>query len=87
MVCGALWALGSALENRIRESGGQDPLTFFDLVFRLDRSVHVVYNTAAWILLGHAYSIKYHMGQILDRLHLKNRAQVVEYARRAGWTG
>ena len=32
-------------------------------------------------------TIKYHMGQILDRLHLKNRAQVVEYARRTGLTG
>lgn len=32
-------------------------------------------------------TIKYHMGQILERLHLKNRAQVVEYARRAGWAG
>lgn len=29
-------------------------------------------------------TIKYHVGQILDRLHLKNRAQVVEYARRTG---
>ncbi|HEX8983982.1 MAG TPA: response regulator transcription factor [Bryobacteraceae bacterium] len=32
-------------------------------------------------------TVKYHMGQILERLHMKNRAQVVEYARRAGWTG
>ncbi len=32
-------------------------------------------------------TIKYHMGQILERLHLKNRAQVVEYARRTGLTG
>jgi two-component system NarL family response regulator len=32
-------------------------------------------------------TIKYHMGQILDRLHLKNRAQVVEYARRTGLAG
>jgi len=32
-------------------------------------------------------TIKYHMGQILDRLHLENRAQVVEYARRTGLTG
>jgi DNA-binding NarL/FixJ family response regulator len=31
-------------------------------------------------------TIKYHMGQILARLHLKNRAQGVEYARRAGLT-
>ncbi len=29
-------------------------------------------------------TIKYHMGQILERLHLKNRAQVVDYARRTG---
>jgi DNA-binding NarL/FixJ family response regulator len=32
-------------------------------------------------------TIKYHMGQILERLHLKNRAQGVEYARRAGLAG
>ena len=32
-------------------------------------------------------TIKYHMGQILERLHLKNRAQVVEYARRTGLAG
>ena len=32
-------------------------------------------------------TIKYHMGQILERLHLKNRAQVVEYVRRTGLTG
>lgn len=32
-------------------------------------------------------TIKYHMGQILDRLHLKNRAEVVEYARRTGLAG
>ena len=32
-------------------------------------------------------TIKHHMGQILERLHLKNRAQVVEYARRTGLAG
>jgi len=32
-------------------------------------------------------TIKYHMGRILERLHLKNRAQVVEYARRTGLEG
>lgn len=32
-------------------------------------------------------TIKYHMGQIVERLHLKNRAQVVEYARRSGLAG
>ena len=29
-------------------------------------------------------TIKYHMGEIVARLHLENRAQVIEYARRTG---
>ena len=29
-------------------------------------------------------TIKYHMGEIIARLHLQNRAQVIEYARRSG---
>jgi DNA-binding NarL/FixJ family response regulator len=29
-------------------------------------------------------TIKYHMGEIIARLHLENRAQVVEFARRSG---
>lgn len=29
-------------------------------------------------------TVKYHMGEVLRRLHLKNREQVVAYARRAG---
>jgi len=29
-------------------------------------------------------TIKYHMGEILARLHLANRAQVIEYSRRSG---
>ena len=27
-------------------------------------------------------TIKYHMGEIIERLHLENRRQVIEYARR-----
>jgi len=30
-------------------------------------------------------TIKYHMGEIIARLHLENRAQVVEYAKRSGF--
>ncbi len=45
------------------------------------------YKEAAAKLFLSERTIKYHMGQILDRLHLKNRAQVVEYARRTGLTG
>jgi len=32
-------------------------------------------------------TIKYHMGEIVRRLHLRNRAQVIEYALRSGLTG
>jgi two-component system NarL family response regulator len=32
-------------------------------------------------------TVKYHMGQIMDRLHLINRAQVLAHAGRMGWTG
>jgi len=28
-------------------------------------------------------TVKYHMGQILERLHLETRAQAITYARRA----
>lgn len=31
-------------------------------------------------------TVKYHMGEILDRLHLENRAQVIAYAARMGWS-
>jgi DNA-binding NarL/FixJ family response regulator len=32
-------------------------------------------------------TVKYHMGEIVARLHLDNRAQAIEYARRMGWIG
>jgi DNA-binding NarL/FixJ family response regulator len=32
-------------------------------------------------------TVKYHMGEIVARLHLANRAQVLEYARQAGLAG
>ena len=31
-------------------------------------------------------TVKYHMTEIMDRLHLENRAQVLAYAGRMGWT-
>jgi two-component system NarL family response regulator len=31
-------------------------------------------------------TVKYHMGEIMDRLHLHNRAQVLAHAGRMGWT-
>jgi two-component system NarL family response regulator len=32
-------------------------------------------------------TVKYHMGEIMDRLHLQNRAQVLAHAGRMGWLG
>jgi DNA-binding NarL/FixJ family response regulator len=32
-------------------------------------------------------TVKYHMGEIVARLHMDNRDQVIEYARRMGWVG
>ena len=32
-------------------------------------------------------TVKYHMGEILQRLHLENRAQVIAYAARMGFIG
>jgi len=32
-------------------------------------------------------TVKYHMGEIMVRLHLQNRAQVLAHAGRMGWTG
>jgi len=31
-------------------------------------------------------TVKYHMGRIIELLHLKNRAQVISYAARTGLT-
>jgi two-component system NarL family response regulator len=32
-------------------------------------------------------TVKYHMGQIMERLHLHSRARVLAHAGRMGWTG
>ena len=43
----------------------------------------LTYKEVAAALCLSERTIKYHMGEILARLHLENRAQVVEYARRS----
>ena len=42
------------------------------------------YKEVAAKLFVSERTIKFHMGEIIERLHLKNRAQAVEYARRTG---
>lgn len=43
-------------------------------------------EVAAKLGLGER-TVKYHMGEIVARLHMDNRTQVIEYARRMGWVG
>jgi two-component system NarL family response regulator len=43
------------------------------------------YKEVAAALYLSENTIKYHMGEVLQRLHLKNREQAVAYALRSGW--
>jgi two-component system NarL family response regulator len=47
----------------------------------------LTYKEAGAKLFVAERTVKYHMGEIVRRLHLRNRAQVVEYARRSGIAG
>jgi DNA-binding NarL/FixJ family response regulator len=47
----------------------------------------LVYKEVAAKLGFSERTVKYHMGEIIARLHVDNRAQVIEYARRMGWVG
>jgi DNA-binding NarL/FixJ family response regulator len=44
----------------------------------------LTYKEAGARLFVSERTIKYHMGEIVERLHMENRGQVLEYARRAG---
>ena len=44
----------------------------------------LTYKEVAAKLFLSERTIKYHMGEIIARLHLENRAQVIEFARRSG---
>lgn len=46
----------------------------------------LTYKEAGAKLFVAERTIKYHMGEIVRRLHLRNRDQVIEYARRSGLT-
>lgn len=47
----------------------------------------LLYKEVAATLGFSERTVKYHMGEIVARLHMDNRAQVIEYARRMGWVG
>jgi len=72
------WAIGS-----VEEMGGkEETLTPRQMeVLGLVAQGLTYKEVGAKLFLTEA-TIKYHMGQIIERLHLKNRRQVIEYARR-----
>ncbi len=45
----------------------------------------MTYKEVGAVLYLTERTIKYHMGEIIARLHLENRAQVIEFARRTGF--
>ena len=45
----------------------------------------IPYKEIAGRLCLSEHTIKYHIGEIMQRLHLKNRSQVLAYAARSGW--
>ena len=65
----------------------KDPNTDSELTLRQWEILQLVargltYKEVAKILSISEVTIKYHMGQIMERLHLKNREQAVMYALR-----
>lgn len=68
-----------------RQGGGEQPLlsTREQEVLALIAQ-GLTYKEAGARLFISERTVKYHMGEIITRLHLENRAQVIEYARRSG---
>jgi two-component system NarL family response regulator len=70
--------------SREPEPVGKDFLTSRELEVLTLVSQGLTYKEVGASLSLSERTIKYHMGEIIARLHLENRAQVVEYARRLG---
>lgn len=68
-----------AIEQRARKEEALTPrqMDVLDLVAQ-----GLTYKEIGAKLFLTEHTIKYHMGQIIERLHLENRRQVIEYARR-----
>jgi two-component system NarL family response regulator len=74
---GAMAPGKEASKNAVLTSREQEVLT---LVAR-----GLTYKEVAQQLCLSERTIKYHMGEIIARLHLGNKAQVVQHAKRSGW--
>lgn len=76
-------AHGSAAKARPKE----EPLTPRQIEVLTLVAQGLIYKEVAAKLFVTEQTIKYHMGEIIQRLHLKNRRDVIEYARRMKLNG
>ncbi len=74
---GAMAPGKEASKNAVLTSREQEVLTLVARGF--------TYKEVAEQLCLSERTIKYHMGEIIARLHLENKAQVVQHAKRSGW--
>ena len=81
-----------ARQGRDIESAGtpiehENPLTPRQMEVLILVAQGLTYKEVGAKLFLSEVTIKYHMGEIINRLHLENRRQAIEYARRTGLTG
>jgi len=85
------------LEEFARKKGGpgfaeqagekEEPLTARQIQVLTLVAQGMTYKEVGAKLFLSERTIKYHMGEIIERLHLDNRKQVIEYARHMKWEG
>jgi len=78
----------AAQAQRVGEASQQEPIP--SLTTREREILTLAAQGMTYKEVGHTlhlseHTVKFHMGDVLRRLHLKNREQVIAYARRAGW--
>jgi two-component system NarL family response regulator len=76
--------LQAGAESQVEGEGRSEPLTIREREVLVLIAQGLTYKEVAVRLYLSERTIKYHMGEIIARLHLENRAQVIEYARRSG---
>ena len=73
---------GLAHRSAAKTSPKEEPLTPRQIEVLTLVAQGLIYKEVAAKLFVTEQTIKYHMGEIIQRLHLKNRRDVIEYARR-----
>jgi two-component system NarL family response regulator len=73
---------GWAHRSAAKASPKEEPLTPRQIEVLMLVAQGLIYKEVAAKLFVTEQTIKYHMGEIIQRLHLRNRREVIEYARR-----